>query len=434
MPSSLLQHVKALLATATTLKEVSAQLNDIKQMGHELRRQVQVLRLQVEFMKSRLTTYVGNEVALTYLEDETPIYVNSHDFGGSVMELVNGGQYEPNNLEVLFSFLRSDSIFLDVGANVGFFSLLAAKRIKDPGKVFSFEPHPDLSRLLCASAFLNGLSSADGKTGTINVMNIGASDQRRTVNFNYPIGHLGGGTLADVGARPHTKVSAHVYPLDKVLPRELICDLIKIDVEGHELNVLRGMQEILKRSPDVKIVFEKLGVGHGDEREVGAFLQDLGFSLFLIRPDALLAPLDENSLPGASGYILAARQAPDDLDRRKFRIYPRQLWTPSGVVRGQSKLLLDVSGNLGQTLFYGPYWFLRRGTYRVRLQGTIDGEIAIGVASRTGVQEVEFHLNTKQPEAVVFVPNDIVLFECVARPTSEVGGVSLEYLEWSRLS
>ncbi len=478
MPS-LLERVKALLASPATLKEISSRLadmatalgaiQDVQKTGdalrlhigvlqaqletlrlegeatretgaalrrdlQALRRDLQVLRLQVEWMKARQTTYVGSGVAVTYLEDETPIYVNSHDFGGSVIELINGGRYEPNNLEVLFSFLRPESVFLDIGANVGFFSLQVAKRLKKPGRVISFEPHPDLFHLLCTSAFLNGLSSADGKAGIINVLNIGASDQRRAVTFNYPVGHLGGGTLMNVGDRPHTTVPAHVYPLDKVLPRDLICDLVKIDVEGHELNVLRGMQGILQRSPDIKIIFEKLGVGDGDEREVGAFLQKLGFNLFQIDPDARLAPLDEESLPEASGYLVATRDVPDSLDRRKFRIYPQQFSTTSGIVQDQPKTVLDVSGPAGDTLFFGPFWFLQRGTYRVRLQGLIAGEIMVGIASRTGIHEVEFHLNATQLEAVVVVPNDIFRFECVARPTSEMGGVSLEYLEWIRQS
>lgn len=294
---SLVQRVRALLATPGTLKEIGdqiaaaasslgalkqsgealqPQIEDLrsqlevlrlqaeaaKETGDALRRHLSVVRLQIEFMKSRMTTYLGKGVAQTYMEDETPIYVNSHDFGGPVWEVVNGGQYEPNNLDVLLSFVRDDTVFLDIGANLGFFSLQIAKRVRTAGGVHAFEPHPELFRLFCASAFVNGLSSFDGNSGIINIKNIGASDRRARVSFNYPDDHLGGGTLVELNARPHTKVPGYVHPLDSVFEHNFKCDLVKIDVEGHELNVLRGMREILARSPDVKVLYEKLGVGN----------------------------------------------------------------------------------------------------------------------------------------------------------------------------
>ena len=64
--------------------------------------------VDLDFIRTHLSSYVGDGIALTYLADATPIY--------------NGGRYEEQNLEVLLSFLKDDTIFLDIGANVGFFS------------------------------------------------------------------------------------------------------------------------------------------------------------------------------------------------------------------------------------------------------------------------------------------------------------------------
>ena len=458
-PPSLLQRMKALLATPNTLEEISGQfatitppLNAIKhaieaqklqltaqtlelaavqEAEGALRRELQQLRLQIEFVKSRMANYLGSGIAITYLDDETPIYVNSLDFGGP-SNLINGGRYEPANLEVLLSFVRDDSVLLDIGANLGFFSLHVGKRVRHAGKVYAFEPHPTMVRLLCASAFLNGLSSFDGQSGTITVRQIGASDRHARVNFKYPRDHLGGGTLHQLADEQPENVAGHIYPLDRIFPSNFKCDLVKIDVEGHELSVLRGMDGILTRSSNVKILFEKLAVNTGREDEVMTFLRSHGFELFLVSHDAQLKALSDEDFAGASGYVLATRPTspPASLDRRRFHIYPRQLSTSSATMKTLSAQVLHAAGNTGEILFHGPYWFLKRGTYLVRLHGGIGGTLTISVGARLGYPELDFHLTGKQNEAVVVVPNDVVEFECIGRAASATADVVLHSLEW----
>ena len=99
--------------------------------------------------------YLGDGTALTHLVDETPIYINSNDYGVPYC-LINGGRYEEDNLAVLLSFVKDDSIFLDIGANLGFFSLQVARRVQKYGKVHAFEPHPRLAELLYRNAYING--------------------------------------------------------------------------------------------------------------------------------------------------------------------------------------------------------------------------------------------------------------------------------------
>lgn len=400
-------------------------LNDLKQ-------DIVALRLQVEFIKSRLTTFIGRGVALTYLADETPVYVNSYDFGGPA-NLINGGKYEQDNADVILSFVRDDTVFLDIGANLGFFSLLVAKRVWRFGKVFAFEPHPQLVRLLCASAYLNGLSSFDGRTGVIVVKNFGVSNRSDTVTFTYPEGHLGGGFLDTTGkVASDATIEAEIHPLDAVFPPDFHCDLVKIDVEGHELDVLKGMRGILERTPQLRVVFEKLGMHVGNESELEKFLNGLGFELFLIGVNGLLTPLSRGALASSSGYIVASHTTNpiENLDRARFEIYPRQLSTIGSVTSAATRDLLEASGKLGEILFHGPYWFLRRGTYAVRFHGSIIGGISIAVTSRFGYPEFSFELNSECLEASVVVVNDVVQFECVGRVASSTASIVLKSLEW----
>src|SRR5207237_10838503 len=117
--------------------------NRLQSITSELRQ----VRLQLDFVRTRVGCYVGDGVALTYLVDETPIFVNANDMGGP-FNLLNGGRYEEVNLDLVLSFVRPDTVFLDIGANIGFYAVQVARRLDRSGKVHAFEPHPQLGRLL----------------------------------------------------------------------------------------------------------------------------------------------------------------------------------------------------------------------------------------------------------------------------------------------
>jgi FkbM family methyltransferase len=194
--------------------------------------------LDVDFVRTRLSSYLGDGVAMTYLVDATPIYINSNDYGGPG-NLLNGGRYEEENLEVLLSFVKEDTIFLDIGANIGLFTLQIGKRVLHKGRVYSFEPHPKLSNLLRWNVHLNGLTSI------VTCFSFGLSDQNLPAKFAYPIGHLGGGGVGDLPNSPgYDIVDSELRRLDDVLGPEFSCDLVKIDVEGHEINVLRACDRL----------------------------------------------------------------------------------------------------------------------------------------------------------------------------------------------
>jgi len=74
-------------------------------------RRLDRLQNDISFIKNRLSSYLGDGTGLTYLVDETPIYINSNDFG-CPSNFLNGGRYEEENQQVLASFRRPNSVFL----------------------------------------------------------------------------------------------------------------------------------------------------------------------------------------------------------------------------------------------------------------------------------------------------------------------------------
>ena len=120
-----------------------------------LEQKVDRLSDDIRFVRQRLTTYIGNGTALTFLADVSPFLVNSDDFGGPG-NFIAGGRYEQANLDVLLSYLRPDSVVLDIGANLGFFTVKLAQRVRRA------EGYMPLSRILLFRACFGATSISMG--------------------------------------------------------------------------------------------------------------------------------------------------------------------------------------------------------------------------------------------------------------------------------
>jgi len=377
--------------------------------------------LDLDFIRTRLSSYLGDGVALTYLVDATPIYINSDDFGGP-SNFLNGGRYEEQNLEVLLSFVKEDTVFLDIGANLGFFTLQVGKRVLRRGRVYSFEPHPKLLSLLRWNVHLNGL------TGMVSCFPFGLSDQNSPAKFAYPIGHLGGGAVSDLADNADFDiVDSELRRLDDVLGPDFVCDLVKIDVEGHELNVLNGMRRVVENSPEIKILFEKLAPNLGTEDTFEEYFRERGFNLYQVLDDSSLDELVAGSLKERSGYVLAARPGAiaESTRRSRFSIYPGQLFIPTALDRRSR-------AKPGGILFHGPYWFLRKGVWRFKLHGAIRGGISFILQERFGYRVLSFPMGEGQSEYVFILKRDLIHFECVARSAVEGAEIELDRLEFIR--
>ena len=185
--------------------------------------------------------YIGEElVSLT--TDVGQLWIPKSD---DVMRpfLEERGTWEPEEGRLLREFFKPGLRFLDVGANVGYFSLFAAVWCEG-AVIHSFEPHPLTSRVLALNAWQ---ANADITTHALAL-----SDGERVLALSTADTNLGDTRARATGRGTMLSPAA---ALDDVLP-DARFDLVKIDVQGFEPEVLAGMSGMFRRSPDVVVVSE----------------------------------------------------------------------------------------------------------------------------------------------------------------------------------
>jgi FkbM family methyltransferase len=168
--------------------------------------------------------------------------------------------------------------FVDIGAHLGYFSLLAASRIGAHGRIFAFEPAPPSRELLQKTVRENGLADL------ITVVPCAVSDAPGHVFFQLNddamLNRIGDQAEGPDRIQVETESLDHYFASQGFPP----VDLIKIDVEGHELGVFRGMTELNRRNPRLKLVFEYGNTADGTA--VLTELQRLGFNRFYLLHEA----------------------------------------------------------------------------------------------------------------------------------------------------
>lgn len=197
------------------------------------------------------------------------------------------GWYESDKQRLIAKEVRPGSIFYDVGANVGFYTLLAATLVGS-GKVFAFEPSPRNLTYLRRHIALNNLAN-------VSVFESAISDRDQVLHFH--IERTGfGGSLSDEGEG----IDVESVTLDGLLSGGKIPppDYIKMDIEGAELMALRGAEQLLRtHHPEIFLATH----GHDVDRECCELLKSLGYSIDRLSPSApngygeLLAKFNDRS-------------------------------------------------------------------------------------------------------------------------------------------
>jgi len=202
--------------------------------------------------------------------------------------------YEPPTTKLFVDIIKRGDIVLDVGANVGFFSLLSSSLVGEHGKVYAFEPIPSVRDKLIANIKIN-------KFNNIEVIPKAASDQAgATKIYEGPEGHKGISSLRPLDSASQC-ITIETVPLDNMADVFGRVGLIKIDVEGAELLALKGMSKIISRDhPNLIIEFTDSylkSFGHST-RQMADWLTQKGYQLYRI-DDAGVTPLalSSDSIP-----------------------------------------------------------------------------------------------------------------------------------------
>ncbi|MGH2530813.1 MAG: FkbM family methyltransferase [Thermomicrobiales bacterium] len=215
--------------------------------------------------------------------------------------------YEPETTRVFFALAQRSRVIVDVGANTGFFTLLACAA-NPHARVIAFEPVPRVFNRLNAQIALNGWAArcqthraaVSNRTGAIT-MHVPAGDLPHSASLD-PHGFYGvAGDLIDVPVRTIDESCAGIDGID----------LVKIDVEGFEDRVLAGMQGVLAAAAPA-VIFEI--IPHGPAAAVETALSRFGYRFYHLRQDGPLrvATIAPDPAGHERNYLAVAR---DDTDR-----------------------------------------------------------------------------------------------------------------------
>jgi FkbM family methyltransferase len=171
--------------------------------------------------------------------------------------------------EAIAARLAPGAVFFDVGANVGFFSVLAARAVGAGGRVLAFEAVPDNADCVTANAERNGF-------GQLAVHAVAVGDQTGTATLNLAR-HPGGAVLASAGAPPDAAgtIEVPVVVLDDLIERgELpVPDLVKVDVEGAEEAVVAGLRRTLEKHHPALVIEVDASTVQAMEARVSDFVE-----------------------------------------------------------------------------------------------------------------------------------------------------------------
>lgn len=171
------------------------------------------------------------------------------------------------DVEIIRALLRPGGIYVDIGANIGDLVLAGAIAVGDEGRVYAFEAHPRIFALMSRNVSLNGRSN-------IHTVNAACGEGFGWAHFSDmrsdDLNQIGGGEIV-----------VPMLPAQHLLPEGQI-DLIKVDVEGYELFVLKGLIEAFGRTQSLFLEvgdahFTQFGYRYSDIHDL---LTEYGFTIF----------------------------------------------------------------------------------------------------------------------------------------------------------
>ncbi len=209
---------------------------------------------------------------------------------------LRSASYEPFESEVLDRLIRPGDSVVDVGANIGYYTLRFARAVGPTGRVFAFEPESENHRLLSRSLRLNGYKN-------VVIAPYAVAEAPGDQKLYLATRNLGDHRTFDFyGDRQG--VTVRKISLDGYFPPNANISVIKMDIQGGEWNALVGMEDLLRHRHDVILLTEysprllkEFGI---DPSMFPARLEALGFKLYDLQEKARrIVPVDTESLATA---------------------------------------------------------------------------------------------------------------------------------------
>jgi FkbM family methyltransferase len=222
---------------------------------------------------------VSNDDVIFRTRNGIKITCDPLDSRATPFEIFNFGDYEASEIAMVDHFLRPDSVILDIGANIGWYSLNLSKKVAR-GKVFAFEPLPKIFSRLMKNIKLNNVEN-------VRPLNFGLSNKAGSVAFFFNPKLWGATSAAKLHEKSKTaRVTCKLKRLDDfIFNLTDRIDFIKCDVEGAEKFVIEGgLEAIRKTLPAIFLeMLRKWSAKFGyHPNDIITILSGLGYQCFFI--------------------------------------------------------------------------------------------------------------------------------------------------------
>ena len=179
------------------------------------------------------------------------VHINGHKIfidNQDSLRLSTNHEFEPTAIKVFAKIIKKGDIILDIGANIGFHTLTFAKLVGAKGKVYAFEPDPDNFALLEKNIAANKYR---------NIIPIQAAVSSKDEEINLFLCQHNSGDHRIYQSDKHTKtVPIKSVKLDSYFKDNRHLNFLKMDIQGSEGGVIKGMKNLLKLNPNLNIFME----------------------------------------------------------------------------------------------------------------------------------------------------------------------------------
>jgi len=217
---------------------------------------------------------------------------------------------EPHTASIFFpDYLKKGDTVIDVGSNIGTVTLQCSVKIGSSGKVYSIEPNPKIFNFLLDNIRFNNKDN-------IKTFNTALGDSDGEIYFSDKISDVVNSIIEnDSGVR------VKITTLDKLLTKDDVIHLLKIDVQGYDKFVFLGSKNILKKTecvhfPVIREHYQNFGY---DYEEIFELLKNSGFELYGFSRDRKIWKLDQDYVPNNED-LLAIRNIDDFISRTGYTL------------------------------------------------------------------------------------------------------------------
>ena len=249
-----------------------------------------ISRLRAKFVEEWMES-LDSPWVIAELESGLRVWCNLVD---QVSKSVLKGNYSPAITQLIRKYYRPGTTFCDIGANIGWFTLVMAQEIKESeagGKVISFEPQPDVASRLRRSIEENDFGNI------VELFELALSDEVREYSMFRDNTNIGGATISEFERNEKNEMNGIQSSLfDSLYDGFGEVSVMKIDIEGSEMKFFGGAKKFFSEQSPILVteVHDRklIDVSKSSAEEYLETIKNLGYQIYEVRQDLELVELE----------------------------------------------------------------------------------------------------------------------------------------------